>query len=87
MEEADYEKHFLLRCEGWRQGREMLAGFMDDLVGEFCMATDDMKVTPILYQACSNGRVRKAVEKICRVPNLYAWSCLCSIMFVPDPHN
>ena len=51
----------------------MMAGFMDDLVGEFCMATDDRMVTLILYQACSNCRVRKAIEKICRVPNLYAW--------------
>ena len=41
VEEVEDEEHFLLRCEGWRQRREMLAGFMDDLVGEFCTATDD----------------------------------------------
>ena len=26
MEEVEDEEHFLLRCEGWRQEREMLAG-------------------------------------------------------------
>ena len=40
----------------------MLAGIMDDLVGEFCTATDDRKVASILNQACSNGRVGKAME-------------------------
>ena len=42
----------------------MLAGFMGDLVGEFCTATDDRKVALILDQTCSNGRVGKAVEKM-----------------------
>ena len=64
VEEVDDDKHFLLKCKGCRQQREILAGFMDNLVGEFCTATDDRKVTLILYQACSNGRVWKAVEKI-----------------------
>ena len=64
MEEVEDEEHFLLRCEGWRQEREMLAGFMGDLEGEFCTATDDRKVALILDQACSNGRVGKAVEKM-----------------------
>ena len=65
--EVEDEEHFLLRCEGWRQEREMLAGFMGDLEGEFWTATDDRKVALILDQACSNGRVGKAIEKI--------WQC------------
>ena len=67
VEEVEDEEHFLLRCEGWRQEREMLAGFMGDLEGEFCTATDDRKVALILDRACSNGRVGKAVEKM--------WQC------------
>ena len=67
VEEVEDEEHFLLRCEGWRQEREMLAGFMGDLEGEFWTATDDRKVALILDQACSNGRVGKAVEKM--------WQC------------
>ena len=64
VEEVEDEKHFLLRCEGWRQEREMLVGFMGDLEGEFWNATDDRKVALILDRACSNGRVGKAVEKM-----------------------
>ena len=64
MEEVEDEEHFLLKYEGWGQEREMLAGFMGDLVGEFCIATDDRKVALILDRACSNGRVGKAVEKM-----------------------
>ena len=64
VEEVEDEEHFLLRCEGWMQEREMLAGFMGDLVGEFCTASDDRKVALILDQAYSNERVGKAVEKM-----------------------
>ena len=64
MEEVEDEEHFLLRYKGWRQEREVLAGFMGDLEGEFCTATDVRKVVLILDQACSNGRVGKAVEKM-----------------------
>ena len=95
MEEVEDEEHFLLRCEGWRQGREMLSGFMDNLVGEFCMATDDRKVALILDQACSNGRVgnSKAVEKIWQrrflqsAYNLNSCACVPCVMLVPDPNN
>ena len=44
----------------------MLVGFMGDLEGEFWTSTDDRKVALILDQACSNGRVGKAVEKMWR---------------------
>ena len=64
VEEVEDEEHFLLRCEGWREERETLAGFMGDLEREFWIATDDRKVALILDQACSNGRVGKAVEKM-----------------------
>ena len=66
VEEVEGEERFLLRCEGWRQELEgeMLAGFMGDLVGEFCTATHDRKLALILDHACSNGRVGKAVEKM-----------------------
>ena len=67
VEEVEDEEHCLLRCEGWRQEREMLTGFMGDLVGEFCTATDDRKVALILDHACSNRRVGKAVEQM--------WQC------------
>ena len=68
-EEVEDEEHLLLRCEVWRQEREMLAGFMGDLEREFWTATDDRKVALILDRACSNGRVGKAVEKMWQ--NLY----------------
>ena len=64
MEEVEDEEHFLLRCEGWRQEREMLDGFMGDLEGKFWNATDDRKVALILDRACSNGRVGKAIVKM-----------------------
>ena len=35
VEEVEDEEHFLLRCEGWRQERETLVGFMGELEGEF----------------------------------------------------
>ena len=54
MEEEEDEEHFLLRCDGWRQEREMLAGFINDLIEEVCTATDDRKVALIPDQACSS---------------------------------
>ena len=86
VEEVEDEEHFLLRCEGWRQRREMLAGIlMNNLVGEFCTATDndDWKVALILDQACSNGRVGKAVEKIwqCRFLQSACLTCMVVPVF------
>ena len=37
---------------------------MEGMVGEFCTATEDRKMALNLDQACSIGRVGKAVEKI-----------------------
>ena len=58
-------EHFLLRCEGWAQEREVLVVTVciEDLAGESC-TTDDRKVALILDQACGNGRVGKAAEKL-----------------------
>ena len=62
----------------------MVAGFIEDLVGEFFTATDDRKVALILDQACSNGRVGKAVEKLWQSRFLQStylvWLCPCSLV-------
>ena len=52
LEEVEDEEHFLLRCEGWMQEREMMIECVEMQVGEFCTATDDKKVALILDQAC-----------------------------------
>jgi len=67
LEEVEYEEHFLLRCEGWTQEREVVTKCMERLVGEFCRATDDRKVALILVQACCDERVGRAVGKM--------WQC------------
>jgi len=67
LEEVEGEEHFLLRCEGWTQEREVVTKCMERLVGEFCTAADDRKVALILVQACYDGRVGRAVEKM--------WQC------------
>ena len=64
LEEVEDEEHFLLRCEGWRPEREVVTECVEMQVGEFCTATDDGKVALILDQACCNGRVGRAVEKM-----------------------
>ena len=56
LEEVEDEDHFLLRCEGWTQEREVMTKCMERLVGQFCTATDDRKVALILVQACCDGR-------------------------------
>ena len=54
----------MVRCEGWTQEREVVTKCIEMLVGELCTATDDRKVALILEQACCNGRVGRAVEKM-----------------------
>ena len=56
LEEVEDVEHFLLRCEGWAQEREVVTACMEDLAGESCTA-DDRKVALILDQACGNGKV------------------------------
>ena len=60
LEEVEDEEHFLLRCEGWTQEREVMTEYVEMQVG----ATDDRKVALILDQACCDGRVGRAVEKM-----------------------
>lgn len=57
-----WSMHFLIRCEGWRQEKEMVVKCMKELV--VSSTTDDRKVALFLDQACSNVRVGKAVEKM-----------------------
>ena len=80
MEEVEDEEHFLLRCDGWGQEREMLAGFMDDLIEEVCTATDDRKVALIPDQACSSREdmvvLIPAECLICMVVPVFPVSCL-----------
>ena len=64
LEEVEDEEHFLLRCEGCMQEREMIIECVEMQVGEFCTVTDDRKVALILDQACCDGRVGRAVEKM-----------------------
>ena len=47
VEEVEDEKHFLLRCEGWRQEKEMAAERMEEMASEFVSATDHRKVVLI----------------------------------------
>ena len=64
LEEVEDEEHFLLKCEGWTQEREVVTECVEMQVGEFRTATDDRKVALILDQACCDGRVGRAVEKM-----------------------
>ena len=61
-EEVEDVEHFLVRCEGWRQEREMVVKNMKGLVES--PTTDDRNVALILDEACSNERVGRAVEKM-----------------------
>ena len=63
LEKVEDKEHFLLRCEGWTQEREVMTGCVEMQVGEFCTATDDRKVALILDQACCDRKVGRVVEK------------------------
>ena len=56
-----------MRCEvqGAKAGKDMVIESVGDLVREFGTSSDDREVALILnHQACSNGRIRKAIEKL-----------------------
>ena len=55
MEEVEDEEHFMLRCEVWKQEKDMVIESVGDLVREFGMTYDNRKVT--LLQTVDDFRI------------------------------
>ena len=51
-EEVEDEEHFLLRCEGWTQEREVMTECVEMQVGEICTATDVAEQIPAEVLMC-----------------------------------
>ena len=71
----------------------MVIESVGDSLREFGMSSDDKKMVLILNQACSNGRIGKAIDQSCgsadssRAPDLYDCACVACSMVVTDPYK